>query len=437
MLAFHLATFKVDATPPPGHSLCGGWIKPVVGVDDPLWLRGVVLLGGDRPIVLAALDWTGIMDESHRLWTEVLAEAAHTTPDRVALHCVHQHNAPFIDREGNALLRKAGADPLLYDERFVDDLIRRSAAAVRESLTPAQPVSHVRSGQAEVKQVASSRRIIGPDGKLLYNRMSATKDPNAREAPEGTIDPWLRSVGFFQGDRPLTRLYYYTTHPMSYYGDGRVSSDFVGLARQRRDEEEPGALHVYFTGSAGNITAGKYNDGARENRAILADRVHAAMIAADREADANPRPLERFDWITASFTFRAREDLDLDALKAIVADPKQTVVNRNRNALTCGWLIRLASKRPILLSRLDLGDGPTLLHLPAETFVEYQLKAQAVRPDTMLATAAYGDGGPWYIPLKRSFAEGGYEPSVAFTSRETEPEYQKAIDDLLRREIPG
>ena len=46
------------------------------------------------------------MDESHRLWTEALAEAAHTTPDRVALHCVHQHNAPFIDREGNALLRE-------------------------------------------------------------------------------------------------------------------------------------------------------------------------------------------------------------------------------------------------------------------------------------------------------------------------------------------
>jgi hypothetical protein len=436
MLALHLATFKIDATPPPGHSLCGGWIKPVVGVDDPLWLRGVVLLGGDRPIVLAALDWTGVMDESHRLWTEALAEAAHTTPDRVALHCVHQHNAPFIDRDGNALLRKAGADPLLYDETFVDDLVRRSAAAVRESLTPAQPVTHVRTGQAAVQQVASTRRVIGPNGKIKYSRTSATKDPAARAEPEGTIDPLLKSVGFFQDDRPLARLYYYTTHPMSYYGDGRVSSDFVGLARQRRDEEEPAALHVYFTGSAGDVTAGKYNDGAKANRAILADRVHEAMVAADRESDARARPLERFAWITAPFVFRPREDLDLDALKAIVVDPKQTVVNRNRSALTCGWLIRVASKRPILLSRLDLGDV-TLLHLPAETFVEYQLNAQRLRPESMLATAAYGDGGPWYIPLKRSFAEGGYEPSVAFVSRETEPSYQKAIDDLLGRKGDG
>jgi len=431
MLAIHLATFRVNATPPMGHSLCGGWIKPVVGVDDPLSLRGVVLLGADKPIVLAALDWTGVMDESHRLWIEALADAAHTTPDRVALHCVHQHNAPFIDREGNALLKRAGADPLLYDEAFVDDLVRRSAAAVREALMLAKPVTHVRVGQADVKEVASNRRVIGPDGKLKYSRTSATKDPDARAAPEGTIDPVLKSIGFFQDDRPLARLYYYTTHPMSYYGDGRVSSDFVGLARNRRDVEEPDTLHVYFTGSAGNVTAGKYNDGAKENRALLANRVHQAMRAADDDAQGRAAPLGKIHWATRPFVFAPREDLDLERLKAIVANSKETVVNRNRNAMTCGWLIRVASKRPITLSKLDLGAA-TLLHLPAETFVEYQLRAQKVRPDQVLATAAYGDGGPWYIPLHRSFAEGGYEPSVAFSSRESEPSYQKAIDDLLR-----
>ncbi|MDR3632859.1 MAG: hypothetical protein P4L84_03430 [Isosphaeraceae bacterium] len=431
MLALHLATFRINATPPLGHSLCGGWIKPVVGVDDPLSLRGVVLLGADKPIVLAALDWTGVMDESHRLWVEALADAAHTTPDRVALHCVHQHNAPFIDREGNALLKRAGVEPLLYDEAFVDDLVARSAAAVRESLTSAQPISHVRVGRAEVKQVASSRRVIGPDGKIKFSRTSATKDPDARAAPEGTIDPVLKSVGFFQNDRPLARLYYYTTHPMSYYGDGRVSSDFVGLARSRRDMDEPDTLHVYFTGSAGNVTAGKYNDGAKANRAVLADRIHEGMRAAD--ADAQPRAVAigTVAWSTKPFRFEPREDLDLERLKAIVASPKETVVNRNRNAMTCGWLIRLATKRPILLSKLELGPA-TLLHLPAETFVEYQLEAQKSRPGTVLATAAYGDGGPWYIPLRRSFAEGGYEPSVALVSRETETVYQKAIEDLLR-----
>jgi hypothetical protein len=436
MLEFHLARFSVNATPPTGHPLCGGWIKPVSGVDDPLWLRGVVLLGGGLPIVLAALDWTGVMDESHRLWTEALADAAHTTPDRVALHCVHQHNAPFIDREGNRLLKAAGASPLLYDDDFVDDLVKRSAAAVRESLLLAKPATHVSASRAEVRQVASNRRVIGPDGKVLYTRFSVTTSAATRAAPEGTIDPVLRSVGFFQGDRVLARLYYYTTHPMSYYGDGQVSSDFVGLARARRDAEESGVLHVYFTGSAGNVTAGKYNDGAHANRAVLADRVHQGMVAADREAADHARPLDAIGWGSRPLRFAPRADLDIEKLKSIVANPNETVVNRNRWAMACGWLVRVGTRRPILLSRLDLGAA-TVLHLPAETFVEYQLAAQAARPGAFLATAAYGDGGPWYIPLRRSFVEGGYEPSVALVSADTEPSYRAAIAALLGADNTG
>jgi len=433
MLAFHLARFKVDATPPTGHSLCGGWIKPVEGVDDPLWLRGVVLQGAGLPIVLASLDWTGVMDESHRLWTEALAEAAHTTPDRVALHCVHQHNAPFIDREGNALLRKAGVSPLLFDEAFVDDLVKRSATALRESLTSAQPVNVVQTGQAEVQEVASNRRVIGPDGKIKFTRGSATPNPEARAEPIGTIDPILKSISFCQGDRVLARLYYYTTHPMSYYGDGRVSSDFVGLARLRREQEEPETLHLYFTGAAGNVTAGKFNDGNHANRVTLTDRIHSAMKAADAEAKGRAHPLDTAAWTTSPIRFAPRSDLDLERMKTMVANPKESIVNRNRTAMMCGWLIRVASRRPILLSKLELGGAATLLHLPGETFVEYQLGAQKVLADTMLATAAYGDGGPWYIPLERSFAEGGYEPSVALVSSSTETPYSKAIEELLKK----
>lgn len=427
----HLARFHIDATPPVGHPLCGGWIRPVVGVDDPLSLRGVVLEGAGLPVVLAAIDWTGLMNDSHRTWSERIAEAAHTTPDRVALHTVHQHNAPFVDREGNALLRKAGASPLLYDEAFVEAAMARSAVAIREAMTKSIPLTHVHHGQAAVVDVASSRRVVGPDGKIKFTRNSATKDPAARAEPVGTIDPVLRSIGLFGRDRPLARLYYYATHPMSYYGDGRVSADFVGIARDRRDKDEPDTLHVYFTGAAGDVTAGKYNDGAPPNRAALADRMHRAMTLADEAGRDRTDRLDTLAWSTRPVLFLSREDLDPDRLRAIVADPKRSTVDRNRTAMTCGWLARVETKRPILLGRLDLGPTVSALHLPAETFVEYQLEAQGVRPGGWLATAAYGDDGPWYIPRARSYAEGGYEPSVSFVSPTTETAYRAAIRALL------
>jgi hypothetical protein len=158
------------------------------------------------------------------------------------------------------------------------------------------------------------------------------------------------------------------------------------------------------------------------------------MLTSDREADAYSEPISAMKWSVHPYRFAARPDLDADKLRAIVADPKQSTVNRHRTAMTLGWLARVSTRRPILLGTLSLGSA-SILHLPAETFVEYQLAAQAFHPEKFLATAAYGDGGPWYIPLARSYLEGGYEPSVSFVAENSEPSYRKAIETALARGV--
>ena len=57
-----LGTFAFDATPPLGHSCCGGFggadCLPIGRVDDALEAIGVVLIAPDElPVVLMALDW--------------------------------------------------------------------------------------------------------------------------------------------------------------------------------------------------------------------------------------------------------------------------------------------------------------------------------------------------------------------------------------------
>ena len=71
-----LATFRYEVTPPMGHSLCGGWIKAVVGVDDPLEAIGYVLVGAGKPIVVCVVDWTGLLNSAHIQWRQALADAA-------------------------------------------------------------------------------------------------------------------------------------------------------------------------------------------------------------------------------------------------------------------------------------------------------------------------------------------------------------------------
>jgi len=78
----------------------------------------------------------------------------------------------------------------------------------------------------------------------------------------------VRSISFFRNGEPIVVLCYYATHPMSYYRTGQANPDFVGIARSMR-EKELGFPYIYFTGAGENVTAGKYNDGAKENRQIV------------------------------------------------------------------------------------------------------------------------------------------------------------------------
>lgn len=409
----HLAPFRFDVTPPKGHSCCGGWITPVVAVDDTLEAIGFVVLGAGKPIVICAVDWTGLLNEAHVEWREALAEAAGTTPDRVAVQCVHQHNAPFACLEAERIVDEQGDLPHIVEVDYFRRCLERGRQAVGEALKKTQPVTHVAHGQGKVDKVASNRRIFRDEtGKIKAMRGSSCRDPKLQAMPEGLVDPWMKTVAFYNGDRKLVSCHYYATHPMSYYGDGRVTSDFAGLARKQRQQDEPDCLHIYFTGCAGNISAGKYNDGSKEARPILTKRVYEGIVASEHMLQ--PQSIDHIAWNTAEILPVARDTLSAESLFMQIDNKDNKVVGRNRPSYMLSWLRRLERKTPIVLSSLQVNDT-RLLHLPAECFIEYQLRAQKIAGDCFVATAAYGDGGPWYIPVKEEYPNGGYEVSVAFS----------------------
>jgi hypothetical protein len=423
---FRLSTFATDVTPPLGSPLCGGWITSAQAVDDPLQARGVVLIGSDKPIVLCAIDWVENNNATYDAWRGAIAAAAGTDASHVAVHCVHPHNTPWADVDADKAIQAIDDKLELVNSEFVDVAIKRTAAAVKKSLEQLQPITHVGVGEGEVKEVASNRRILGPDGKIASMRMSKCKDAALREAPEGLIDPRLKTVSFWNEDKPIAALHYYATHPMSYYGDGRVTTDFCGLARDKRQREQPDVFQIYFTGCAGDIAAGKYNDGSHEMRPILRDRVHAGMVAAWKATKRSP--ISKLEWSVADAKFapRTEEAFSLEQIKKLVANPNAKPQRRLIAAVIQSWLDRI--DKPVELSSLRTG-GTTILHLPGEPFIDYQLFAQSQRPEGFVCVAGYGDGGCGYIPLQDSYAQGGYEPTMAFV----EPDSELLLKDRIRR----
>jgi len=422
----HLAPFRFDVTPPIGHACCGGWIKPIEGIDDPLEAIGIVLLGVGEPIVLCAVDWTGLLNEAHVAWREALAAGSGTTADRVAVHCVHQHNAPMACLEAERIVAAQRDLPHILDVAFFQGCLERAEQSVRQAIRGARRVTHVATGEARVDSVASNRRVSrDSDGRVKAMRGSSCRDAELRALPEGLIDPMLKTIAFYEETRKLAALHYYATHPMSYYGDGRASSDFAGLARKQRQQDEPDCTHVYFTGCAGNIAAGKYNDGSRDMRQQLTGRLYDAIVNSERELQSTP--IESMGWKSLAIVPPPLDTLSADAIEHQIADTSAPVVNRNRPSFQLAWLRRLQRGTPIIVSALHL-DTVRSIHLPAECFVEYQLRAQQLH-DGFSAVAAYGDGGPWYIPTRDEYANGGYEVSVAFSS----PDIDKLLSGAIAR----
>jgi hypothetical protein len=429
-----IATFYVDATPPLGTPLCDGGVEPAKKIVDPLSVRGIVFITDDLPIVLCSVDWVGIGNDGHDEWRRRLADAAGTAVQRVSVHTVHQHDTPGCDFPAEKLLAERGIGGTMFNAEFAHDTITKAAEALKTAIVNPQPVTHLGIGKAKVSRVASNRRILGPDGKVKYIRYSSCRDEAARNEPEGVIDPYIRNISFWNADRPVVSITYYATHPQSFYGRGAVSADFVGMARAIREATLPEVFHIHFNGAGGNVTAGKYNDGSPKNRLILAQRLVRGMESAWKRNIRIPITTKDISWTVKPVILPLRDHLvdGQENLMKTLNDPDAEIRSRIRSARDLVWLRRCKEGYKIDLSCLRLGPAH-ILHTPGELFIEYQLAAQKILPNSTVCMAAYGDYGPGYIGTEISYSQGGYETSiVSRVAPSVEKILMEGIGDLLK-----
>ena len=427
-----IAVFDADVTPPLGTPLCDALVVPAKEIVDPLSARGIILFTSEKPIVLVAVDWVGIGNSGHTAFREALAKAAGTTKDRVCVHCLHQHDAPGCDFEADEFLQKFKLGGKLFDPAFARKAIDRVARAVEKAAKNPHTVTHLGVGKAKVADVASNRRVMGPDGKVKYVRYSSTKDPKIRAEPEGLIDPFVRVLAFYDGDTPLSVITYYATHPQSYYGKGGVTCDFPGIARNLREKAMPRPMHIHFNGAGGNVTAGKYNDGSPENRMILADRLAKGMKEAFESVKKEPINAAKVSWRFTTAALPVSKLYGTKDLEPKVADETLKEKDRLAAARNYAWARRCDANETIDVQCLQIGSA-YVLHMPGELFIEYQLAAQKMRPGSSVMMAAYGDYGMGYIGTSIAYTQGGYETGPASrVAPEVEEVLMKAMRALLK-----
>jgi hypothetical protein len=215
---------------------------------------------------------------------------------------------------------------------------------------------------------------------------------------------------------------------MTYYGQGDVSADFVGVARAAWQKTSPDVPHVWLSGCSGDTMAGKYNDGDPANRPVLGARLFAAMREAWSRTDR--RPLRQMTFRKGAMNLVPRKSAGFsheDMLKKL-GDASSPYLPRAEAALGLSWLARCDQGRAIDVPAVDFG-GAHLVLLPAESFVQYQLWAQEMRPDSFVVTAGFGECAPGYIPTAQAASEG-YDDHYSWIAF---PECEAIMLDALRQ----
>ncbi len=411
------AAFACDATPPAGQPNI--WVEPVSEVLDPLWCKGVVLEQGGQRVVLAALDWCGAGGATYDRFCAALAHGAAASRRNVWLHTVHQHAAPYIVEDAYPILLAARPRALRMSERYlrlVAERLARGAAAAAASL---EEVTAIGTGKAEVERVASARRLLA-DGRIVTRFSSTARNPELAGLPEGDVDRELRCVGLMGSGSPVAWLMFYATHPQTFCCDGRVSADFVGAARAAV-EREAGAPVIYFTGCAGDVTVGKYNQGSEEQRRELASRLADGMRRAIRSAGWTGITAMR--WQTVPLALEAKPAGPLP-------EPPATDAEAYRAAITAAFARR---RRALAAHALRLGPARIVL-LPGEPLLFLQRAVQAEARDEFACAAGYGDISPGYLCRDEDFRLGGYEPGASNVLPGAEAKLLEAVRQLCRRE---
>ena len=131
--------------------------------------------GRSKPMVLCAVDWVGVGNSGHIAFRDALAKAAGTTADRVAVHCLHQHDAPGCDFQADEILAP----------------VRSRRQAVRSRLRPQGHGTRGQGGREGAEEVRVTVTHVGV-GKAKVTRsppIAASWGPTARSSSSVTVRP--------------------------------------------------------------------------------------------------------------------------------------------------------------------------------------------------------------------------------------------------------
>jgi len=415
---------KVNITPPVGLELSGWAFGPSVGILDELYAKVLLLESDSKKAAIVTADLIGFDTKYADAIREGIANKVNMNANDVLVSCSHTHSGP-----ATMFLRRWGE----IDEDFVH--------VVEKQLIGTATVAAKRMQEARIG--AGKGRA---DGVGI----------NRRDVESGSVDA---EVGVIRVDNSqgemMAVLMNYSCHPVAVHNyKNLISADYPGYAMGVIEKIKEGrVIALHTTGAAGDINPQQMHDVKYAEKFGNMVGGEALKIAESIET----RPELTLNVVSEPVNLPVRTLPTVDELKKMIEEGKKNLAKRKQEG-TLEYHQLMSTYIPIEWAQEALEvveSGRTVEHLemeiqvvrmndavlvamPGEIFVDIGLNIKKTSPYPYTFVIEMANGAIAYLPTRKAFEVGGYEPERAATIYGTyllTPDTQNIIEEGVKRII--
>jgi hypothetical protein len=407
---------SVVITPAVGAPMAGYYSpRAAEGVDDDLRAKAIVVEQDGSNVAMVVCDLISmprpVSDEARRLIQLSLG----LPPERVMISATHTHTGPVLPTGSSRDPSEEGAlDVAKKYVQSLPELIARSVRDANENLRPAR--ASVGTGREE--HLSFNRRYVMKNGSVGWN---PGKQNTSVVHPAGPIDPDVPVVYFETTDgNPITTYVNFAMH-LDTVGGVRISADYPHtLSSILAKLKGPEMLTVFSIGAAGDINHIDVGSATPQGGPQEGRRIGTILAGEVIKTYARLQPVR---------TFAPRAGSEIVKLELPKVTPDD-VTKAQKIAVKFGkdgptFLERVWAYKVLDVAAREgkpleaevqvfaLGDDLAFVALPGEIFVELGLAVKKQSPFRHTIIAELANGSVGYVPTRRAYDEGNYEPVSA------------------------
>ena len=410
-----------DITPPMGIPMAGYYhARGADGVLDPLFSKAMIIEVDGERIALVTLDTIQVTREVTDGTRAEIEKVTGIKGAHVMISATHAHTGPVLARRGERGLEMGGQGELAveYTERL-PKLIAESVRLANEHRQPAQ----LSAAKGCCDTLAFNRRYFMRDGTVGWN--PGKLNTNIVMAA-GPTDP---EVGVFYAEMPaaggpsasIATYVNFAMHPDT-TGGSKISADWPGaLGRVLAGYHGTNHLTLVANGTCGNLNHLDFSWRWPQGTGIEQHRIATVLGASVFQAYKDLKPV-------MSSPLRVKGEIvelglpeitpeQLAAAKETIAATKDDAGANFMKLVRAYRAMDVADRggraQRVEVQAIALGRDVAWVGLPGEVFVELGLALKKRSPFKHTFVVELANECLGYIPDRRSYAEGNYEPESA------------------------